>query len=219
MATYPAWFDGLASLPEHMPADAFARFRARVPAAGTVPLDPPAGERAVRRSAVLMLFADDPARLLLTRRALSLRSHAGQVALPGGGIDPDDAGPEAAALREAVEETGLDPRGVEIIGALPTVHLHVTGWDVTPVVAWWATPSPVRVVDPGEVCEVVEVELEELLDPTHRFSVAHPTGLIGPGFRANGLFVWGFTAMLVSEVLALGGLERPWDPTRTEAMP
>jgi 8-oxo-dGTP pyrophosphatase MutT (NUDIX family) len=219
VATRPAWFDRLATLPEHPPQGAFARFGRRGSLPGVEDVQGALEERVVRRSAVLMLFADDPARLLLTRRAQTLRSHAGQVALPGGGIDQDDAGPEAAALREAVEETGLDPLGVEVIGALPTVHLHVTGWDVTPVLAWWAQPSPVRVVDPAEVGAVVAVELEELLDPANRFSVMHPTGLVGPGFRANGLFIWGFTAMLVSEVLALGGLERPWDPTRTEVVP
>jgi len=215
---YPGWFRPLAELTQTVPEGAFARWAVRRPAPGTVTPrfeDDPAP----RRSAVLMLFADDPARVLLTRRAASLRSHAGQVAFPGGGIDPDDAGAEAAALREAAEETGLDPAGVRIVGTLPTVPLWVSSWEVTPVLGWWASPSPVGVVDPAEVEEVAEVPLDELLDPVNRFSVAHPTGRSGPAFRAGGLFVWGFTAMLLSEVLALGGLERPWDPTRTEAMP
>lgn len=206
----PSWFRPLAALPRQLPATAFG------PLAGPRP----AGDAtAVRRSAVLLLFGDDPAQVLLTRRAHSLRSHAGQVAFPGGAIDPGDAGPEAAALREAVEETGLDPAGVRIIGSLPRVQLRVTGWDVTPVLAWWAVPSPVRVVDAAEVAGVSRVPLDQLLDPANRFSVAHPTGLMGPGFRAGGLFVWGFTAMLLSVVLAAAGLERPWDRTRTEGLP
>lgn len=225
---YPEWFRPLADLTHTLPPGAFARWAVRRPAPGTVtpraedgagPGSVAAGAAGVRHSAVLMLFGDDPARVLLTRRAASLRSHAGQVAFPGGGIEPDDAGPEAAAVREAVEETGLDPAGVRVVGTLPTVHLWVSSWQVTPVLAWWQRPSAVGVVDPAEVEAVAEVPLEELLDPANRFSVAHPTGASGPAFRAGGLFVWGFTAMLLSELLALGGLERPWDRARTEAMP
>jgi 8-oxo-dGTP pyrophosphatase MutT (NUDIX family) len=178
---------------------------------------PPEGGR---RSAVLILFgpsaaprADgaDGVDVLLTQRSDGLRSHAGQVAFPGGAVDPGDAGPEAAALRESWEETGLDADGVEVLGALPELYLPPSGYVVTPVLAWWARPSAVGPVDPAEVAHVVRVPLSELLDPANRFSVRHPSGYVGPAFAAGGLFVWGFTAGLLARILAEAGLEQPWD--------
>jgi 8-oxo-dGTP pyrophosphatase MutT (NUDIX family) len=85
-------------------------------------------------AAVLVpIIMDAAPRILLTRRADHLRSHAGQVSFPGGRIDPEDASPEAAALREAWEEVALDPAAVEVIGRLP-MHETGTGFVVTPVV-------------------------------------------------------------------------------------
>ena len=93
--------------------------------------------------------------LLLMERAGSLRSHAGQPSFPGGALDPEDGdpqgdGPLRAALREAEEETGLDPAGVQIFGVLPKLYIPVSGFVVTPVLGWWRKPSPVGVVDPAE---------------------------------------------------------------------
>ncbi|HEX2810405.1 MAG TPA: CoA pyrophosphatase, partial [Kineosporiaceae bacterium] len=154
--------------------------------------------------------------VLLTVRASTLRSHAGQVAFPGGAIDVTDAGPAAAALREAHEETGLDPDGVQVAGHLPDLFLPVSDFAVTPVLAWWRRPSPVRVVDRAEVARVVRVPVAELLDPANRFRAVHPSGFTGPAFRAQGLFVWGFTAGLLDRVFHLSGWERPWDRERLE---
>jgi 8-oxo-dGTP pyrophosphatase MutT (NUDIX family) len=187
---------------------------------------PPPGHQ--RRSAVLMLFAGAPdgagpdggaVEVLLTERASTLRSHAGQVAFPGGRLDPEDAGPGAAALREAQEETGLRPEGVELLAELPDLYLPVSDYAVTPVLGWWHTPSPVGVMDVGEVAQVVRVPVAELVDPANRFLARHPSGFSGPAFRAQGLFVWGFTAGLLDRVLFLCGWERPWDRTRQEDVP
>jgi 8-oxo-dGTP pyrophosphatase MutT (NUDIX family) len=175
-----------------------------------------------RASAVLILFggADwEQADVLLIERAHDMRSHAGQVAFPGGAIDADDVDAVAAALREAVEETGLDPNGVDILGTLPALFLPVTDYVVTPVLAWWREPSPVSVVDPREVASVHRVPVAELLDPSHRFRIRHPSGYLGPAFEVAGLLVWGFTAGLIDQLLRLGGWEQPWDPSVVRDLP
>ncbi len=176
-----------------------------------------------RRAAVLMLFADgsggehgDGPDVLLTERAATLRAHAGQVSFPGGTIDPGDDGPVAAALREAQEETGLDPDGVVPLAVLPELLIPPTGYLVTPVLAHWARPVPVRVVDRGETERVLRVPVSALCDPANRLCVRGPRGHTGPAFRTAGLLIWGFTAGLLSALLYRSGWERPWDATRTE---
>ena len=103
-------------------------------------------------------------RILLTRRADHLRSHGGQVSFPGGRIDPEDASPEAAALREAWEEVALDPAAVEVIGRLP-VHETGTGFLVTPVVGL-VTPGVVLRPAVTEVAAILTLPLGLLLDPS-----------------------------------------------------
>ena len=182
----------------------------------------PVPESGGRPSAVLLLFGTDEESgpdVLLTQRSDTMRKHPGQVSFPGGAQDATDAGPVAAALREAHEETGLDPSGVDVLGELPQLYLPPSGFVVTPVLAWWREPSPVEAVDPAEVAAVVRAPLEELLDPAHRATVRHPSGYVGPVFEVRGLFVWGFTAGLLSRVLALAGLERPWDRSRRVPLP
>jgi 8-oxo-dGTP pyrophosphatase MutT (NUDIX family) len=174
-----------------------------------------------RESAVLILFGTGPdgPDLLLIQRASTVSSHAGQPAFPGGAVDDTDADVVAAALREAEEETGLDPAGVHVFATLPALWLPPSGFVVTPVLGWWREESPVGVVDPGEVESVVRVPLAELLDPANRVSVSHPSGFVGPAFAVRGLLVWGFTAGLLSRLLALAGLERPWDDSAVTPLP
>jgi 8-oxo-dGTP pyrophosphatase MutT (NUDIX family) len=169
-----------------------------------------------RRSAVLILLAmtDDGPDVLLTERASTLRSHAGQVSFPGGRTDPTDADAVATALREAEEETGLVPSGVDPLTVLPDLFIPPTGYVVTPVVAYWRDPTAVHAVDPRETATVVRVPLAELADPRNRMQVRHPSGYVGPAFHVADLIVWGFTGALLSTVLHLGGWERPWDPSR-----
>jgi 8-oxo-dGTP pyrophosphatase MutT (NUDIX family) len=174
-----------------------------------------------RPSAVLMAFADteDGPGVLLIERAATLRTHAGQVAFPGGASDPGDADAAATALREAEEEVGLDPGSVEVLATLPTLFLPPSRFLVTPVLAWWVTPHPVRPVDTREVADVAVLPVEELADPANRFSVPHPSGYVGPGFGVRGWFVWGFTAGLLDRLLELGGWARPWDPRVRRPVP
>jgi 8-oxo-dGTP pyrophosphatase MutT (NUDIX family) len=175
-----------------------------------------------RPSAVLILFGPDAAGgedVVLTERSHSMRSHAGQVSFPGGAIDPGDSGPVDAALREAREEVGLDPAGVQVVAELPALYLPPSNFVVTPVLAWWARPGPISVVDQQEVARVVRAPLSELTDPARRFTVSHPSGFVGPAFDVDGLLVWGFTAGLLSKVIELAGLERPWDSSIRRPLP
>jgi 8-oxo-dGTP pyrophosphatase MutT (NUDIX family) len=205
--TLPSWLQPVADVAGSIRPEQLSRF-----------LPPDGGGR---ESAVLLLFGEGPdgPDVLLIERAATVSSHAGQPAFPGGAVDDDDADVVAAALREAHEETGLDPSGVHVFATLPALWLPPSGFVVTPVLGWWREPSPVDVVDPGEIAAVVRVPLAELLDPANRVSVSHPSGFVGPAFAVRGLLVWGFTAGLLSRLLALAGLERPWDESVTRPLP
>ena len=174
-----------------------------------------------RPSAVLILFGEGPSGpdMLLLQRAATLRSHAGQPAFPGGATDPGDDGPIGTALREAEEEVGLDPATVRVIGELPPVMIPISGFVVTGVLGWWERPHPVGPADPGEVASVARVPLADLVNPENRFRVRHPSGVLGPGFDVSDMFVWGFTAGLISFVLDLGGWVRPWDRKAMRDLP
>ena len=196
------------------PAPAWLRELAT--AAGTMEISPLLVPPATggRPSAVLVLFGGGPGGpdLLFIQRSEGLRLHAGQPAFPGGTIDDEDGGPVGAALREAVEEVGLDLGGVEVVGTLPEVFIPRTGFRVVPVLAWWRRPSAVAPVDVAEVAAVERVSVAELADPAARLMVRVPDGRTTPAFRVRGMLIWGFTATLVDRLLALGGWEKPWDP-------
>jgi 8-oxo-dGTP pyrophosphatase MutT (NUDIX family) len=185
-------------------------------------LRPPLPEDpALRQAAVLILFGEGPdgPDVLLLQRSDELRNHAGQPAFPGGGVDPDDDGVVAAALREAQEETGVDPSGVEVIAVLPELWVPPSGHAVTPVVAWWRTPSEVGPGDPLETAAVARVPIAALVDPANRLSVRHSSGYIGPAFRVAEMLVWGFTAGVLDRLLTVAGWDLDWDRNRIEALP
>jgi 8-oxo-dGTP pyrophosphatase MutT (NUDIX family) len=181
---------------------------------------PPAGASA-RAASILILFGDgdDGPEVLLLERSHDLRSHAGQVAFPGGVQDPGDADAVATALREAQEETGLDPAGVTVVAALPVMWLPTSNFDVTPVIGWWHARSGVGPVDPAETASVHVVALADLLDPAHRVTIRHPSGHLGPAFLVEKLVVWGFTALVMSRLFEVAGWEVPWDDTVVVDLP
>ena len=199
----------------------------------------PTPDDSTRNSAVLVLFGtldkvlaapeslSSPASLvtpeldvLLTRRSSGLRNHAGQIAFPGGGVEPTDADRAATALREAHEETGLEPSGVDVLGTLPDAHIPVSNYLVTPVLGWWRLPSEVA-PDASESVEVFRVPVAELLDPTARGTWQLRYGnqtLRGPGFQLGPQFgshlVWGFTVLLLSGIFEAAGWGQEWDQKR-----
>ncbi len=125
------------------------------------------GPRTLRDAAVLIPVVDHGAEasVLLTKRAETLVSHSGQVAFPGGRIDPTDASPEAAALREAEEEIGLDARHVELIGRMPD-YVSGSGYRIAPVLAI-VRPGFHLVINEDEVDAAFEVPLRFLMDPAN----------------------------------------------------
>ncbi|GHB43354.1 hypothetical protein GCM10010331_33650 [Streptomyces xanthochromogenes] len=201
----PDWLAPVARAAESVAPEQMSRF-----------LPPESGDG--RQSAVLVLFGEGPRgpELLLMERASQLRSHGGQPSFPGGSLDPEDGdpagtGPLRAALREAEEETGLDPAGVQLFGVLPRLYIPVSGFVVTPVLGWWREPTPVRAVDSGETARVFTVPVADLTDPANRATAVHPKGHAGPAFLVESALVWGFTAGVIDRIVHYAGWERPWD--------
>lgn len=186
--------------------------------------------------------------LLLVQRAATLRAHPGQAAFPGGRLDPEDGDPHdpedlltlpagaaqaafvRAALREAQEETGLDPGGVEVLGTLPRTPLAVSSHQVTPVVGWWKKPVPVNVVDHAESSLVFRTPVLDLVDPARRHyaevrisgpdfpRMRHrspafriPREITDPAGGEGDVVVWGFTGILLDHLLSATGWSLDWD--------
>jgi 8-oxo-dGTP pyrophosphatase MutT (NUDIX family) len=160
-------------------------------------------EQPLRPAAVLIGLVGRPqgAQLLFTVRSENLNDHAGQISFPGGRVEASDRDPSAAALREAHEEIGLDPRYVEVLGTLP-VYRTISGYEVTPVVGW-IDPDAVLHADPLEVEEFFEVPLAFLMNGAN-----HMRRLVVQGEHRRGVYameyfgrrrylIWGATAAML----------------------
>jgi 8-oxo-dGTP pyrophosphatase MutT (NUDIX family) len=148
----------------------------------------------------LFLAADEP-HVVLTRRGEDLRRHAGEISFPGGREDPEDADLRATALREASEEIGLDPAGVEIVGALQPVPTIATNYAVYPFVG---------IIDPGNSWRPAEAEVAAVLElPLSAIRAGYGRRRLlrrGIPFRADTYvvgehLVWGATARMLADLL------------------
>ena len=176
--------------------------------------EPQLGSKAPAAAAVLLPIVlrgpegQDP-HLLLTQRSKNLSSHAGQIAFPGGKVDPDDMSIEHAALREAQEEVGLSPHHVQILGTLPS-YITGTSFHITPVVGL-VSPEISLVANPFEVEDIFEVPLSFLMNPeNHRLHEFERDGVLRQWYsmpyeerQLNALedtkerFIWGATAGMI----------------------
>jgi 8-oxo-dGTP pyrophosphatase MutT (NUDIX family) len=130
-------------------------------------LDEEAQAIGITPAAVLVPVVDRPRpTVILTLRPETMRKHPGQISFPGGRLDPEDAGPIEAALREAEEEIGLHRDKVDVIG-IADRYLTITGFEVTPVIGIVAPDAALR-PHPGEVAAMFEAPLDYLLDPAHQ---------------------------------------------------
>jgi 8-oxo-dGTP pyrophosphatase MutT (NUDIX family) len=176
------------------------------PRPGWDPFARPAGLRDA--AGLVLLYPHDGAWLVpLTLRGAGLRHHTGQVSLPGGRVDPGES-IEAAALREADEEVGLRSDHVEILGQLTPLHVPVSSHLLHPVVGL-AAARPAFTVAEVEVERLIEAPLERLRDPAavsweRRRRELPPAVLMDvPYFEVDGARVWGATAMILAEFLAV----------------
>lgn len=124
-----------------------------------------------REAAVLALFwmAEDGPHVLLTERSPDLAKHPGQIAFPGGGAEQSDTDLPHTALREAQEETGLDPDRATVLGTLPVAPILASGFNVTPVIAVTQDPGPLA-PQTGEVSRVLRTRVADLVEPAHRYT-------------------------------------------------
>jgi 8-oxo-dGTP pyrophosphatase MutT (NUDIX family) len=163
-------------------------------------------EDTCRKAGVLVLLYAKEGRLtvLLTRRTESVNQHRGQISLPGGEQHPSES-LEATALRETIEELGLDLAAVRVLGRLTPLYIPTSDYCLYPTVA--VIPGPLAFhMQPAEVAEVIEAPVDHLADPAnHRRETRHYAGrdVDVPFFEFEGHKIWGATAMILAELLAL----------------
>jgi len=170
-------------------------------------LEPPPTNLNINQAGVLLLLFPEDGKLktVFIRRPSSMKNHADQMAFPGGRSELTDKDLRDTALREAVEEIGIISEQVEIIGQLSPLYVNVSNFSIQPFIGWVAH-MPVFEIDKKEVTDIYIISIDDLLNPGSLQSQKVDTSLglqEFPGYFVNDIFIWGATAMILSEFLEI----------------
>jgi 8-oxo-dGTP pyrophosphatase MutT (NUDIX family) len=168
-------------------------------------LEPPPGNTNINQASVLLLLfhEDDKLKTVFIRRPTSMKNHAGQIALPGGKSEITDKDLSETALREAEEEIGINTDQVEIIGQLSPLYVRISNFSIQTFIGW-SRQIPSFKIDNSEVASIHIVQVDDLVNP-ESLQIQEVNTSIGitrfPGYWVNDIFIWGATAMILSEFI------------------
>lgn len=154
----------------------------------------------VKQSSVLVLLFEESEHLkvLLIKRPLHMKHHAGQIALPGGRVELNETA-EETALRETYEEIGIKAEHIEILGSLSDFYVEVSRFQIRPFVGWLSS-KPVLQINPDEVEKIIFFPIEKFAPPYDQQELETLTGKLDvPCIRYKNEIIWGATAMILSE--------------------
>lgn len=156
------------------------------------------------KSAVMILITPDENELAVPfiKRVNRGRYHAGQIALPGGKKEESDLNSIETALRECYEEIGVPPEDISILGILSDIYIPLSNYTISPVVGT-VLKKPEFVLSPDEVEQIILVKMSELFNAAHKTTASfsrHAHEIVAPGYRIGEHFIWGATAMIISEM-------------------
>lgn len=166
-------------------------------------LEPLPGIVKINKAGVLLLLfpEENELKTIFIRRPTSMKNHAGQIAFPGGQFEPTDRNLMVTALREAVEEIGINSDDVEIIGRLTPLYVRVSNFSIQTFIGWCQN-TPFFKIDNSEVADIHILSVDTLINPDS-LQIQKVNTTFGitefPGYLVNDVFIWGATAMILAE--------------------